>query len=248
MLVVKTTGGFIRWMNMQVWQRRGLWVMGDRLWIGQVRRQAVTRRRKFFCWHSWVAYEDPFWKEQTIVPIFHVRAMLAALFHYIMHAADVMCFLRGTYTGEHCDVNAIIIELNSHDIDSWFISQYIQTTTVGCPNHFMAETTRENALFHWREGNHTSVAKNMVEVLSTMANEHKNRYNMPLSCYTIRYLPHGFTTPQYMLWIAIKDPRLIFDAAKRSTAISTPINMMTSMSQGTEHNCLHGNVQLLPYE
>ena len=72
-----------------------------------------------------MAYEDPFWKAQMTVPIIHARVMLAALFHYKMHAADVVRFLGGTYMGEHHDIDAIVIELNSHDINPWLISQYV---------------------------------------------------------------------------------------------------------------------------
>jgi hypothetical protein len=51
-----------------------------------------------------------------------------------------------------------------------------------------------------------------------------------------------------MLCLALKDPRLIFDAAKRFTAFSTPINMMTSTHLGTELDCLYGDVLLRLYE
>jgi len=197
---------------------------------------------------TWIAYEDPFWKEQTTVPQNHSTAMLAALFHYKMHASDVMRFLGGTYTGEHRDIDAIVEILVSHDIDPWLITQFIRATTVGCPNHFVAETSRENALLHWREGNHPSIKKNMVAVLNTMAKEHRNRYNIPLPCTIFRYLPHGFLTPQHMLLILLKNPRLIFDAAKRFTWSSTPINMMTSTSSGTELDCQYGDVALRLYE
>ena len=71
---------------------------------------------------SWMAYEDPFWKEQTTVLITHARAMLVALFHYKMHAVDVMRFLRGTYTGEHRDIDATVEILVYLDIDPWLIS------------------------------------------------------------------------------------------------------------------------------
>ena len=87
-----------------------------------------------------MAYEDPFWKEQTTVPIIHAGAILAALFHYKMHAADLMCFLGGTYTGEHRDIDAIVVELNLYDIDPRLISQCVQAITVGRPNHFVAKT------------------------------------------------------------------------------------------------------------
>ena len=42
---------------------------------------------------TWIAYENPLWKEQTTVPQEHAMAMMAALFHYKMHAADIMRFL-----------------------------------------------------------------------------------------------------------------------------------------------------------
>ena len=84
---------------------------------------------------SRMAYEDPFWKAQTTVPIIHARAMLAALFHYKIHAADVMRFLGGTYMGEHRDIDAIVIELNKYGIDPWLISQYVRAPNVRCPNH-----------------------------------------------------------------------------------------------------------------
>ena len=46
----------------------------------------------------------------------------------------------------------------------------------------------------------------------------------------------------------MKDPRLIFYAAKQFTAFSTPINMMTSTHLGTELDCLYGDVLLRLYE
>jgi len=56
---------------------------------------------------TWIAYEDPFWKRQTSIPQSHAFAMLAALFHYKMHAPAVMQFLGGTYTGKHRDITSI---------------------------------------------------------------------------------------------------------------------------------------------
>ena len=76
--------------------------------------------------------------------------------------------------------------------------------------------------------------------MNTMAKEHRNRYNMPLPLYMARYLPHCFITPQHLLKKGDKE-RLIFDASKRYTPESTPINMMTSTKHGTELNCLYGN-------
>ena len=107
--------------------------------------------------------------------------MMAALFHYKMHAADIMRFLGGIYTREHRAIPAITEVLIPHNIDPWLIAQYVQATTVGYPNHSNAESSRENALIHWREGNHSSITIQMVEVMITISKEHRNWYNMPLS-------------------------------------------------------------------
>ena len=45
---------------------------------------------------TWIRDEDPYWKKQLTVPQSHARAMMAAMFHYGMHASDVMRFLGGT--------------------------------------------------------------------------------------------------------------------------------------------------------
>ena len=129
---------------------------------------------------TWIAYEDQFGAQQSVVPRSHTYAMLSVLFHYLMHAADLMRFFGGTYAGEHRDINEIVRCLTSHDIDPWLITQYIRATTVGCPNHFVADTSRDNSLLHWRKGNHPLVKKYLVDVLSTIAKEHRNRFNMPL--------------------------------------------------------------------
>ena len=84
--------------------------------------------------------------------------------------------------------------------------------------------------------------------MNSTAKEHSNRYNMPLSVWVFRYLPHAFTTPQHMLVPFMKNARLIFDTTKHYTALSTPLNMMTSMPKGTDFDCLYGNIALLLYE
>ena len=110
--------------------------------------------------------------KKTTVPQEHAIAMMAATYHYGMHTPDVLRFLGGTYTGEHRDIDETVRILTSHDIDPWLITQYIRATTIGSPNHFVADITRENAMTHMREGNHPSVKKYLVDVLNTMGKEH----------------------------------------------------------------------------
>lgn len=110
---------------------------------------------------TWLAYDDPEWKSRTTVPQSHARAILAALFHYRMHAADVMRFLGGTYTGEYRNVTGTVKILLDHGINPTLVAHYVRTTTVGCPAHFVAESSRDNFLLHWREGNHPSIKKHL---------------------------------------------------------------------------------------
>lgn len=84
---------------------------------------------------TWMAHEDPQWKQQLTVPPSHARAMLAALFFYRMHSPDVMRFLGGTYTGEYRLEQDTVSTLRQHDIDPFLIAQvcnrksHIGTTT-----------------------------------------------------------------------------------------------------------------------
>ena len=143
------------------------------------------------------------------------------------------------HPGTHRFAQDATATLQQHDIDPFLIAQYIRATTVGCPNHFVAETTRRNFLQYRCEGNHPSAAKYAAEVLNTAEKEHRCRFNMPLPNWLARFIPHLFVTPQAMI-IKGDKCRLIFDASKRYTPDSVPINGMTSTHLGTELDCLYG--------
>ena len=190
---------------------------------------------------TWLPAEDPNWKSQQTIPTAHVRATTAALFHYRMHAPDVVRWLGGTYTGEYRFDQDIVPTLHRLGIDPLLIAHYVRATTVGCPNHFVAESTRENFLLYWRKGNHPTVTQYVTQVMSTMEKEHRNRFNLPLPVYLARFIPHLFLTPQAMLVKGDDKARLIFDESVRWTAQALPINRMTSTRFGTELTCLYGN-------
>ena len=69
----------------------------------------------------------------------------------------------------------------------------VRATAVGCPNHSNAETSRENSILHWREGNHTPIKKNMVAVLNSISKEQRNCYNIPLP-YTMVHHSSALST------------------------------------------------------
>ena len=197
---------------------------------------------------SWLADEDPHWKRQQTIPTAHVRATTAAMFHYRMHAPDVMRWLGGTYTGEYRFDQDIVPTLRRLGIDPELIAHYIRATTVGCPNHFVAESSRDNFWLYMRRGNHPTVTKFVTEVMNNMEKEHRNRYNLALPIYLARFIPHLFLTPQAMLVKGVDKARLIFDASIRWTMAAIPINRMTSTRFGTELACLYGDTMRLVLE
>ena len=89
---------------------------------------------------------------------------MACLLHYNMNVGLHMRYLGNNYTGEYCNVDATIRILSSYKIDPELIQHYIRVMTVGCPNHFVAETSRANAMEYWREGNNPSITKNLDKV------------------------------------------------------------------------------------
>ena len=86
--------------------------------------------------------------------------------------------------------------------------------TVGCPNHFNATTTHDNALLYWRKGNHPSIrAKLIYQVLSTMNKEERNNYVLHVPHWLWRFVPHCFITPQHILEKPGRKDHQIFDAS-----------------------------------
>ena len=86
-----------------------------------------------------------------------MKLFLACLFHYDLNVGDVMRFVGNNYTGEYRNVAERIEQLRGL-IDDELLTLYARVMLVGAPAHFVAETTRENAMLHWRDGNHPSIA------------------------------------------------------------------------------------------
>ena len=69
----------------------------------------------------------------------------------------------------------------------------------GAPCYLNAETTRENALLHLKEGNHASIGPNIRKVMKVMNKEDTNNYVIPFPAWIARFIPHTFFTPQHLL-------------------------------------------------
>ena len=191
----------------------------------------------------WLQSYNPDWASQTAIPPAKQYAMLACLFHYDLNTSLLMRYLGNNYTGAYRDIDNIVSTLYKLKVSPDLINKYTRVMLTGCPNHFVADTTRANALLHWRLRNHPSIDKKLPQVQATMNKEDRNNFVIPLPHWIARFTPHIFFTPQHILEKPGKKDRQIFDASRRYTPWSTPINMMTSTPSGSEEPCLFGTVK-----
>jgi len=169
--------------------------------------------------------------------------MTACLIHFNLDTSLLMRYLGNNYTGAYREVDKIVALLREYKIDHDLIDKYIRVMLTGCPNRFVADSSRANALLHWRMRNGLTVNKLLGEVLTNMNKEDKNNFVITLPHWIARYTPNLFFTPQHILVKPGRKNRQIFDASKRHTQHSIPINMMTSTPLGSEEACLFGRVR-----
>ena len=79
-----------------------------------------------------------------------------------------------------------------------------------------------------------------------MNKEEKNKFVIPLSGWSWRFIPHLFLTPQHILIKKGKE-RMIYDAAYQHTRDSVFINMMTEDASVNELHCDFGTVKVRLY-
>lgn len=191
----------------------------------------------------WLREYNIDWDNQKVIDPAKQEAMTACLFHYNLDTSMLMRYLGNNYTGAYRQVDEIVKKLRALKITESLTEKYVRVMLTGCPNHFVAETTRANALLHWRMRNGPTVAKKLDQVDKTMNKEDKNNFVIPLPHWTARYIPNLFFTPQHILEKPGKKDRQISDASKRYNPESTPINMMTSTPRGSEEQCTFGRVR-----
>jgi len=147
----------------------------------------------------WLAEYDTVWATQDTLSDDKAYAFLARLIHYDLSIANTIWFLGNNYTGEYRDIPLIVASLRTRGIAETLIEHYPRVMTVGCPNHFNATTTRENALLYWHEGNHPFIRAKLSQVQSTMNKEDRNNYVFHVPHWLWRFVPHCFITPQHIL-------------------------------------------------
>ena len=183
---------------------------------------------------------DPNYASQDEIPLSKVKMFMACLFHYDLSVANVMRYVGDEYTGGYRDVQETIEILKEHGIDEYLLELYARVMLVGAPAHFNYESSRENALLHWRKGNDKSIRANMPVVEKAMNKLDKNKFVMVFRSWIARFVPNIFFTPHNIL--VNKGNRIIFDASRRYTPTSIPVNMMTSTKLGVELDCDYGTV------
>ena len=196
----------------------------------------------------WVREYNTEWADQASIDPDRQVAYTAALFHYNLDVSLLMRFLGNNFTGEYRHVDEACRKLRLHGIPADLIAKYRRVMLTGCPNHFVAETSRENALLYLRRRNGPTIARKLDQVQKTMNKEDKNNFVIPLPHWLARFLPHVFFTPQHILEKPGKKDRQIFDGSKRYNPHCTSLNMMTSTHLGTEDDCLFGNVRTKIYK
>lgn len=184
---------------------------------------------------------DPNWSQCNSIPHLKELEFLALLFHYDLHLSFAVRFLGSKYLGGHRDIDKICAQLAPH-VDAETISHYRRVMTVGCPNHFNASTTRENAELYRLHGNDSSILQHEALVRKNMLKEYKHSFAFCLPNWMARYLRHTFYTPQHIHLHPTKDPRQIFNAKSRPTPTAIAVNNMTSTPFGSELECRYGDV------
>jgi hypothetical protein len=177
-----------------------------------------------------------------MIPLVKQASMMACLLHYDLDTSLLMRFLGNNYTGAYRHVSDVTAILHHRRTPPVLIAKYIRVMTTGCPAKFVADSTRVNALLHWRMLNHTSIDAKLDQVSATMNKEDRNNYVIPLPHWLARFIPNLFITPQHILERPGKKDRQIFDASRRYAWDSVPINRMTSTPLGSEEQCLFGDV------
>ena len=192
---------------------------------------------------TWIRSTDTNWQSQQQISNEKVMAMTAALFHYNLDVGLLLRYLGNNYTAAHRDTESVVEKI-SPLVDPDLVQQYIRVMTVGCPNHFVAESTRDNSVKYWRAGNNPSIAKNLAKVMKTMNKEERNNHVIPLPSWLWRFVPHLHFIPHHLLQKQGKKDRLITDAKFRHDETSVSVNMMTSTPRGVELDCDFGSVMI----
>ena len=143
---------------------------------------------------TWIRQIDSTWASQTALRKDKLKAFTAALYHYNFNVSFLMRMLGNNYTGEHRNIQYIVERVRPH-IEPYLLPHLIRVLQTGTPAHMVAETTRDNAMKYWRQGNNPSINNHIDTTTATMVKEERNNYVIPLHGHLFRFVPHLMLNP-----------------------------------------------------
>jgi hypothetical protein len=97
---------------------------------------------------TWLRAYNLDWTSQTMISKSKSYAFLACLLHFDLDTSLLMQYLGNNYTGAYRNTHMMIKSLRHYKINNSLINQYMHVITIGCPNHFVADTLQANALHY----------------------------------------------------------------------------------------------------
>eukprot|EP00956_Cyclotella_meneghiniana_P027935 scaffold64035_cov53-Cyclotella_meneghiniana.AAC.1 len=104
-----------------------------------------------------------------------------------LHRCSIIIVYHPIRLSQDREVDKVVDKLRYLKIDETLINKYVRVMVTGCPNHFVAETTRANALLHWSMQNGPTINKKLDQVLKTMNKEDKNNFVIPIPHWLARF-------------------------------------------------------------
>ena len=137
-------------------------------------------------------YDTEYAKKKEI-PADRLNMFLACLIHFDLDVANVMRYAGNNYTAGYRDVEGATARMRGLGIDEDLLTHYARIMLVGAPAHFVAEASREDAMLHWRMGNHSSILNDMEKTIKAMAKLVQHHFAIPLPSWIARFIPHIFS-------------------------------------------------------
>ena len=117
--------------------------------------------------------------EQKYIVTSKLKKFLAAALHYDLNLSTVIRSLAVKYIGEYRYTSSTLNAFQGAHCDEVVISDIKHTLITGYPNKMDASFSHANFLEFKRYGNHTTIKKNLDQVIQTLNKEDINQYLLP---------------------------------------------------------------------
>ena len=170
---------------------------------------------------------NPNWKDQEKIDPRRVDLRMALLLHYNMDLAAVQRFIGQEHVGAHRDPDVILPRVK-HLIPPDMYIHLKRILQFGCPAMFNAHGEREQFLAYRDYGNHPSVSRELEAFRKTMNKEDKREHVLTFPAFLLDFIPDLWLTPQGMVCLPNKNPRVVFNASFQLYAHIQVYNQMVS--------------------